>query len=393
MRTRNKLSARQVAAFTEPNVYSDGGGLYLRVRPSGTKSWIFVRIVNKRRRELGLGSALDVTLAEAREKASELRRMFRDGKDPVAERRAQEKEARAAQTFGEFAEPFIMKIVEGYKNEKHRAQWLSTVRAYAEPLYPLPIGSIDTNDVLAVLEPIWMEKAETAGRVRQRLERILDAAKLAGLRDGDNPARLKGHLELLLPRQRKSSEHHGAMAYADAPAFMKELSKKSGSAARALEFAILTAARTGEILGMTWQEVDFDARLWTVPSERMKAGAEHQVPLSDAALAILASVKPDRPDPRGKVFHNGKGTMLSNMAMSAVLKRMNLKGVTVHGFRSTFRDWAGEETTYPRDVAEMALAHQVGSKTERAYRRGKSLAKRRTLMDEWAAFTASSEPA
>ena len=388
MRARNKLSSRQVAALTKPNVYSDGGGLYLRVRSSGTRSWIFVRIVNKRRRELGLGSALDVSLAEARQKASKLRRIFREGRDPIAERRAEERAALMAQTFGEFAEPYIARIVEGFRNEKHKAQWLSTIRTYTQPLYALPISAIDTKDVLSILEPIWLEKPETAGRVRQRLERILDAAGIEGLRDGDNPARLKGNLDLLLPRQNKVPIHHGAMSYGDLPSFMAALRKRTGSSARALEFAILTAARTGEVLGMTWAEVDVEAKLWIVPADRMKAKIEHQVPLSDAAIAILAAIKPDRLDPSGKIFHNGKGTMLSNMAMTTVLRRMNCLGVTVHGFRSTFRDWVGEETNCPREVAEMALAHQVGNKTERAYRRGSAVEKRRGLMSEWAVFAA-----
>lgn len=383
---RNKLTARQVATAAKAGVYGDGGGLYLRVRPSGTKSWIFVRIVDGVRREGGLGSLDDVSLSEARELALAWRKAYREGRDPIIERKFKRRSAKPIVTFGEFAEPYMARIVKGYRNDKHRKQWLSTIRTYAADLYPLPIAEIATADILEVLNPIWLGKGETAGRVRQRLERIFNAAKAEGHRDGDNPARLTGHLDQLLPRQAKQKGHHAALPYKELPKFIEALVQRSGAAARALQFTILTAARTGEALGMSWAEVDLESKIWTVPAERMKAGEEHQVPLSTAALEILEAMQPVSPDSSRKVFHNGKGSSLSNMAMTQVLRRMGHGDITVHGFRSTFRDWAGEETTYRREDAEMALAHQVGNATERAYRRGRSLDKRRAMMEDWADF-------
>lgn len=345
-----------------------------------------MRILSGARRELGLGSLFDVSLAEAREEADRLRKQFREGRDPVAERVAAKREARPTVTFGEFAEPFIARMTQVHRNDKHRKQWLSTIRTYAADLYPLPVDTVDTKDVLGVLEPIWLEKAETASRVRQRIEKILNAAKAEGHFAGDNPARLVGHLDQLLPRQPKSNGHHSALPYADLPAFMVELSNRKGSAARALEFTILTAARTSETLGATWAEVDFDSATWIVPAERMKAGAEHHVPLSASALELLEQLKPNRAEAERKIFNNGKGSSLSNMAMIQVLRRMGRDDITVHGFRSTFRDWIGEETSHAREDAEMVLAHQIGNKAERAYRRGRSLGKRRAMMQDWAEF-------
>ena len=387
MRLRNRLTVKQVASLTVPKTYADGGGLYVRVRPAGTKSWLFVKMVDGKRREVGLGPVLDVSLAEAREEASKLRRAFREGRDPVADRRASRgKRSAAPATFGAFAEQFMDRIVAGYRNDKHQQQWYSTVRTYAQALYPIALADIDTRDIVGVLEPIWLEKSETAGRVRQRLERILNGARLEGLRTGENPARLRGHLDQLLPRQDRKPDHHSALDYRSLPQFMAKLAKRQGNAARALEFTILTAARTGQTLDMTWGEVDSAERLWTVPGPRMKAGEEHQVPLSEASLRVLEAVRRDGREPSDKVFDNGKGSSLSNMAMAQVLRRMGETNITVHGFRSTFRDWVGETTTFAREEAEMALAHQVGGKTERAYRRGRSLAKRRAMMDVWAAY-------
>ncbi len=362
----------------------------MRVRASGSRSWIFVKIVDGIRRELGLGSLFDVSLAEAREEAARLRRTFREGRDPVTERLAAKREATPVLTFGDFAEPFIARMIQAHRNEKHRKQWLSTIRTYAADLYPQPIDSIETKDVLGVLEPIWLEKAETASRVRQRIEKILNAAKVEGHFAGDNPARLVGHLDQLLPRQPKSKGHHSALPYAELPSFMAQLRTRKGAAARALEFTILTAARTGETLHATWSEIDFNAAIWTMPGDRMKAGVEHQVPLSSAAIDVLTQLSQDRCDPSRKIFHNGKGSSLSNMAMMQVLRRMKRDDITVHGFRSTFRDWVGEETRHAREDAEMALAHQVGNKAERAYRRGRSLGKRREMMQDWAAFATQS---
>ena len=288
MRTRNKLNVRQIAGLTVPNVYSDGGGLYLRVRPSGTRSWLFVRIVDGKRREFGLGSALDVTLARAREKASELRTAFLEGRDTTFVLKADARATEAPVTFGTYASEYISSIEGGFRNDKHRKQWRSTIETYAAPMLDKCLDDVTESDVVGVLKDIWLEKPETARRLRGRIERILAAAKVKGLRSGDNPAALKGHLDLLLPKQtRKDDQHHAALPFSELPAFMGELRSRKGNAARALEFAILTAARSGEIFGMTWAEVDWDAKLWTIPATRMKAGQAHQVPLSQGAMSIL----------------------------------------------------------------------------------------------------------
>ncbi len=387
MHTRNKLNVRKIAALTEPNVYSDGGGLYLRVRPSGTKSWIFVKIVQGKRREFGLGSALDVSLAEARELAANLRDAFRHGRPPRARPAQIALHDQDTVAFGAFFKEYIALRETQFGNDKHRKQWSSTIHTYAAPILDKPIDDITTDDIVALLRDVWLEKPETARRVRGRIEATLNAAKVRGLRDGENPARLKGHLDLLLPRQSAKVVHHPALAFADLPTFMQQLRKCKGVGARALEFTILTASRTGETIGMTWAEIDFDAAIWTIPAERMKAGRQHEVPLSDAAVAILKGQKGARTiEPGDRVFHNGKGTGLSNMTMMQVLRRMSKDEITVHGFRSTFRDWAGDKTDFPRELAEMALAHQIGSKTERAYRRERSVEKRRVMMSEWAEF-------
>lgn len=386
MHLRNKLNVKKIASLTDPKVYSDGGGLYLRVRKSGTKSWLFIYMLSGNRGEIGLGSALDVSLADARKKAEELRSVLLSGRDPALVRKHAKLQARPKPTFGKFADELIDSIETGFRNEKHRKQWRSTITTYAEPILAKPVDEVDTTDVLALLQPIWLEKSETASRVRQRIERILDAATVRGYRSGDNPARFKGNLEFLLPRRSKGEDqHHTAMRFVDMPTFMAELAKRRALAARALEFSILTAARTGEVLGMQWQELDTENRLWTVPAERMKSDRAHQVPLSGSAIALLEGLRTPKCGPREKVFRNEKGHSLSNMAMLTLLRRMDVP-VTVHGFRSSFRDWAGETTGYEREVIEMALAHTITSKAERAYRRGNALEKRRGLMDEWAGF-------
>lgn len=387
-RARNKLSARQVATLTEPNVYSDGGGLYLRVRTSG-RSWFFIGTYNGKRIELGLGSALDVTLAKARERAAEIRTMLVDGIDPRVER-AKAKlaaEEKLAVTFGAFALELVDSLEDGFKNPKHRQQWRNTLKTYAKPLWDVPIDGVTTEQILAVLQPIWLTKAETASRVRGRIERVLDAAKVKGLRSGENPARGRGHLDLLLPKRSKASvKHHPALPFAKIAEFMAQLRERPAIAARALEFTILTAARSGEARGMTWAEVNLGDKLWTVPAERMKAQVVHEVPLSDAALAVLQAVRSDGQKPTDVVFPAPRGGSLSDMSLSQLLKRMGHKDITVHGFRSTFRDWAGEKTQFGREEVEMALAHTVASSVERAYRRGRALEKRRELMAEWAKF-------
>lgn len=385
-RARNKLSARQVATLTEPNIYSDGGGLYLRIRASG-RSWFFIGTLHGKRIELGLGSALDVTLAKARERAAQIRTMLLDGIDPRVERAKAKVAAKPVVTFGHFAMGLVVDIEDGFRNPKHRQQWRSTLKTYAKPLFEVPIHEVTTEQILAVLQPIWLSKAETASRLRGRIERILDAAKVKGLRTGENPARGRGHLDLLLPKRSKASvKHHAALPFAQIAAFMTDLGERPAVAARALEFTILTAARSGEARGMTWGEVNLEDKLWTVPASRMKAQVQHEVPLSDAALAVLTAVKEDGLKPTDFVFPAPRGGSLSDMALSQLLKRMERKDITVHGFRSTFRDWAGETTRFGREEVEMALAHTVASAVERAYRRGRALEKRRELMAAWATY-------
>jgi integrase len=288
-------------------------------------------------------------------------------------------------TFGAFFEAMMDDIEGGFKNDKHRKQWYSSIRTHASQLLPKPIASVNVDDVLEVLRPIWLKIPETASRVRGRIERVLDAARVKGHRVGDNPARWSNNLELLLPRKKQSGEaHHAALSFADMPSFMAKLRQREGGAAKALQFTILTAARSSETLGCIWKEVDLSTKIWTVPAERMKAGLEHQVPLSAAALALLETVRLTEADPESPIFANKPGTALSNMAMAMLLRRLNYSSITVHGFRSSFRDWAGETTQFPREDVEMALAHTIGSKAERAYRRGRALEKRRELMAEWA---------
>ena len=401
-RARNKLTARQVATIGKIGVHSDGGGLYLRVRPSG-RSWFYIGSLDGKRFELGLGSSLDVSLAKAREMAAKVRLQLIEGIDPMsdrtraaAERNRIKYEQDAAKsgkasviTFGAYAKDLIASIEDGFKNPKHRQQWRNTLETYAKPLADVPIAEVTTDNVLAVLEPIWLSKPETASRVRGRIERVLDAAKVKGLRDGENPARGRGHLDLLLPKRNKTAvKHHSALPFADLPKFMIELSKRPAVAARALEFTFLTAARSGETRGMTWAEVDFEKMLWTVPGSRMKASILHEVPLSNAAMLVLSALNDEGLKPTDFVFPAPRGGSLSDMALSQLLKRMNRPDITVHGFRSTFRDWAGDKTQFGREEVEMALAHTVESSVERAYRRGRALEKRRELMSAWAEYCA-----
>lgn len=389
MHTRGRLHVRQIPTLTSPGVYADGGGLYLRVRPTGTRSWIFVCMIKGRRREMGLGSLLDVPLSKARDRASEARMAFLAGHDPIEERAAPTAPPPPPVAFGEFAESMIDDIEAGFRNEKHRKQWRSTLKTHAAYLTEKPVGEISTEDIVAALKPVWLELPETASRVRGRIERVLDAAKAKGHRTGENPARWRGHLDLLLPRRQKLTKgHHAALPFAEIGAFFQELQGRPALAARALEFTILTAARSGETLGMTWSEVDLDEALWTVPAQRMKAGAEHQVPLSPTVLSLLRRLRSKRVKGTELVFRSTDGSALSNMSMAMLLRRMQRGSITVHGFRSTFRDWAGETTSFPREIVEMALAHTIESKAERAYRRGRAVEKRRELMEAWGAFCA-----
>lgn len=393
----NRLSSRQVKAMIRNGVeakdqmVADGGGLYLRLRKSGGADWVFVKTIGKRR-EAGLGSASVVDLDSAREAAAEMRRAIAQGRNPFDERAAAKqaaKEAARVPTFGEFAEEYIASIETQWRNDKHRQSVPNSLRTHAASLSKIPIDEVGTDDVLKVLRPIWSSKPDMASRVRGRIELVLSAAKAKGLRPRDsfNPATWRGHLSILLPsRDRASRDHHEALPYAEAPAFMALLQSRPALSARALEFTILTAARTGEVIGAKWGEIDFDVGVWTVPAERMKAHSTHRVPLSKPAVALLQKLRPKVPDPTELVFAS-EGRPLSNMAMMALLKRMKVD-VTVHGFRSTFRDWVGEETDFPSELAEWALAHRVGGTVERAYRRQTAVERRRELMEAWAKFLA-----
>jgi integrase len=381
MAMASRLTARKVETAKQGK-YSDGGNLYLIVSSSGTRKWVFRFTWRGKAREMGLGTPANISLADAREKAASARRMVAHGLDPIHER----KRTGGVPTFGEMADQVRESLSAGFRNERHRAQWKSTLATYAAPLKDKPVDTIGTDDVLAALRPIWTTKATTASRVRGRIEKVLDAARAKGFRLGENPARWRGHLDHLLPKQSKLTRgHHAAMPYEHVAAFVGRLRESDGLAAQALELAILTAARSGEILGMRWSEVDFGKKVWTLPPDRMKAGREHRVPLSERAVAILRQLAEIR---TGDFVFPGqrKGRSLSNRAMDKILRRMKADSVTVHGFRSSFRDWAGNETHFPREVVETALAHIVGSAVEQAYRRSDALEKRRTLMEAWAAY-------
>lgn len=381
----NKLTSRKVET-AKPGRYGDGGGLWLVVSPSGAKKWVFRFTRGGRATEAGLGSVNAVSLSRAREKAAEARAMVADGVNPIEAKREGRRLAARTPTFGEVADAVIEAKAAGWRNAKHRSQWRATLETYAAPLRSKPVDQIDTAAVLAVLTPIWNEKPETASRVRGRIEAILDAAKVRGYRAGENPAAWRGHLSLILgDRSRRSRGHFDAMPYSDVPAFMERLRKTDSVTALALEFIVLTAARAGEALGATWSEVDFDAKVWIVPAGRMKAEREHRTPLSDRALAILQKLHTARTNEF--VFPGrDRGKHASPSAVGALLRRMEAGEATVHGFRSSFRDWTGDVTHFPREVAEAALAHAVGDKAEQAYRRSDALEKRRALMAAWAAY-------
>ena len=375
-----RLTARKIET-AKPGKYSDGGNLYLIVSPTGARKWVLRFTWRGKAREMGLGTPATVSLADARERAANARRMVGQGLDPINER----KRTGGVPTFGEMADQVREALSVGFRNEKHRAQWKATLATYAAPLSDKPIDAILTDDVLAVLKPIWTTKSVTASRVRGRIEKVLDAAKAKGYRQGENPARWRGHLDHLLPKQSKlTRSHHAAMPYEHVAAFIGRLRESDSLAAQALELTILTAARSGEILGMGWSEVDLDKKIWTVPANRMKAGREHRVPLSERAVAILRQLADIK---TGDFVYPGqrKNRRLSNMAIFMMLRRMKAN-VTVHGFRSSFRDWAGNETSYPRDLIETALAHVIGDKAEQAYRRSDALEKRRKLMETWASY-------
>jgi integrase len=377
----SKLTARKVET-AKPGKYSDGGNLYLIVSETGARKWVLRFTWRGRAKEMGLGSAASVPLADAREKAASARRKIAQGLNPIDER----KRDGGIPTFGQMADDVREALSTGFRNEKHKAQWKSTLETYAAPLRAKPVDTIATDDVLAVLNPIWTTKAETASRVRGRIEKVLDAAKAKGFREGENPARWRGHLDHLLPKPSKLARgHHAAMPYEDVPSFIGNLRERDATAALALEFCILVAARSGEVLGARWLEIDLDKKVWTVPANRMKAGREHRVPLSARAASILKRLA--RLKAGDFVFPGqARGKPLSNMAMEMMLRRMKIDNATVHGFRSSFRDWAGNVSNFPREVTETALAHVIGDKAEQAYRRSDALEKRRKLMEAWASY-------
>jgi integrase len=390
-RVIGKLTTIRVQQKKSRGLYGDGGGLFLQVSIGGTKSWIFRWKEAGKFRSMGLGPIHTITLAEARDKARECRKLRLDGKDPIEERKGLRAAARLetakAMTFRECAEAYIAAKAPGWRSAQHAKQWAASLKDYVYPVFEdLPVQAIDLGLVLKAIEPVWKTRTETASRVRGRIESVLDWATVRGYREGDNPARWRGHLESLLPGRSKVRrvEHHAALPYSEIGAFMAGLRQQQGVAAQALEFAILTAARTGEVIGARWDEINIADRLWTIPPERMKAGKEHRVPLSDAAMAVIERVRGSGSGQH--VFPGRRGRPLSGAAMLMLLRRMGRGDLTVHGFRSSFRDWAAERTAFPAEIAEMALAHAVGSAVEQAYRRSDMFQKRRQLAEQWATF-------
>lgn len=397
-RVAKELSALEVKRLNEPGLHAVGGvsGLYLQVLPTGATTWVLRTMIGGRRRAMGLGGYPTVTLAQARDKAREAREKVESGVDPIAERAAA-KSALAAQrgtemTFDECARQFIESRSVEWRNGKHLQQWTNTLATYASPT----VGKVQVRDitlahVVKILEPIWTGKTETASRLRGRIESVLDWATVRGYRKGENPARWQGHLDKILAKPSKVTkvEHHAALPYNQVAGFMADLAKREGMAARALEVLILTATRSGEVRGATWEEIDIDGALWTVPASRMKAGKEHRVPLSQQVIEKLRALP--RLADNSLVFPAPRGGVLSDMTMTAVMRRMGVTAVP-HGFRSSFRDWAGETTAYPREVIEHALAHQLKDKAEAAYQRGDLLAKRARLMEAWSQFCSTSQP-
>lgn len=375
-----RLSVRQVQTVG-PGMHADGDGLYLQVTPAGARSWILRYQINKRRREMGLGGFPLFGLADARQRAQEARRLLADGIDPIEHRNG--RTAAQGAKWGDVVDDAIDSLRAGWKDERQADQWAASLRDHG-PDRTLAIRAVTTAVAVECLRRIWTSKTETATRVRGRCERVWDYARVSGLAEGDNPFRWRGHLDKLLPKPSKVARtaHHAAMPYADLPAFMATLRAGDSISRVALEFTILTAARTGEVTGAAWAEFDLDAKLWTIPAERMKAGRDHTIPLVDRAVALLADLPPDKPP-----FALSENTMLY------LLQRTPPKGMglpyTVHGFRSAFSDWAHETTAHPNHVIEMALAHTIPNKAEAAYRRGALLDKRRELMGDWAAWLAS----
>jgi integrase len=389
------LTALRLRSLTAPGLYGDGGNLWLQVRGPGRRSWLFRFTLHGRARSMGLGSADDVTLAEARNRADAARALLRDGIDPLAHRDAARVEAIAtaarAVTFAQVTERYVTAQEAGWRSMQHRAVWRASMAQHVLPiLAPLPVQAIDTSLVLKVLEPLWTTIPETASRLRGRIESVLSYATARGWREGPNPALWRGHLQLMLPRKSKVRpvQHFAALDWREAPTFMATLRALDSIGARALQFLLLTAARSGEVRYATWDEIDLDSAVWTLPPSRMKAAKPHRVPLSPAALAVLEAVMLLR-CPGGVVFPGPKlRRPITNVTLAAPLRLLGRADLTVHGFRSTFRDWAAEATAYPNHVVEQALAHTIGSAVEAAYRRGDLFAKRVALMDDWAAYLA-----
>ena len=391
-RTLNRLSPLKVQKLKAKGLHADGGGLYLRISDSGTKAWMFRFGEGGKLRDMGLGPLHTISLPRARELARECRELRLQGIDPIAHRRAALAARKAsdarAMTFKQCADAYIASHEAGWRNALHRQQWSNTLAQHVHPvLGALPVAAVDTALVLKAIEPIWKTIPETASRTRGRVEAVLDFAKARGYRTGENPARWRGHLDQLLPARAKVARvrHHPALPYAEMGAFMAELRQDGSIGARALEFTILTAARTGEVLGAPWNEIDTVSKVWAIPGQRMKGGREHRVPLSAAALAVLDQMRRIRTS--DFVFPGVRGR-LTHKTMTLVLRHLRNGDLTVHGFRSAFRDWAGEQTNFPREVCEQALAHAIPGAAEAAYRRGDFIEKRRRLMDAWAAFCA-----
>ncbi|MGI4977206.1 MAG: tyrosine-type recombinase/integrase [Janthinobacterium lividum] len=402
-----KLTAVGVKGQLKPGRHTDGGGLHLYVKDTDRRTWVLRFMRAGKSRDMGLGAFPEVSLAEAREKAATARKLIRAGGDPLESRQTIEAAIAAAvsHTFRAAAEELMADKGKGWRNPKHRAQWASTLENYAFPVFgDWPVQQVDSEAVMRVLRPLWDRAPETGSRLRGRIEAVLDAAAARGWRTGENPARWKGHLASRLPSPRKVKAigHHPALPWNAVGGFLAELRQREGVAARAVEMAILTACRSGEVRGMRWSEVDLDAAVWTVPGKRMKAGKLHRVPLSAAAVVMLRQMRAGQPGAAALVFPGAKvGTALSDMSLTAVLRRMNTvadgqtppwrdgatgEPITVHGFRSTFRVWAGERTPYPREVVEAALAHTLKDKVEAAYQRSDLMERRRPLMEEWATF-------
>ncbi len=393
------LSAATLRTLVKPGAYGDGGGLYLRVQSAHGRAWIFRYKRAGKTRLMGLGSYPEIGLADAREAAAAARKLLAHAVDPLDARRTKEAESEAARarTFEQVATQYIEAHASSWRNAKHRAQWRSTLAAYAYPrLGEMPVSAITTGDVLAVLRPVWQRAPETASRLRGRIEAVLSYAKALRWRTGENPAAWRDNLDHLLPSTGKIArvQHHAALPWAEIGVFMRDLRKREGIGARALEWTILTAARSGETRGATWNELDLDAAIWTIPGERMKAGREHRVPLSDAALAVLRDMAPvcEHGGPDALIFPGARsGKPLSDMSLTAVLRRMGRGDLTAHGFRSTFRDWCAEATAFDRATAEAALAHTLRDRVEAAYRRGDLMDKRRRLMGAWAEYCAQAK--